>query len=141
MACILYKPTDGLTVQGANAFACDLYRELAFKMNAPDYELKVEKREEETKSGRPCVTTGGKCLIVTLNAVNLHVKDKPQWIEFIRSTACGEEVRIPRNKMPCIDMWRVSERAILYGTPPKIVPKTRKIFTVSGIKLKFWEFR
>ena len=138
MPCLLYEPTQGLTTIGAQLFADCLQRELCFKMGAPKFELEQRKTEEKTMSGRPCITKDGEdCLVVTLNAIQQHVKDKPQWIEFIRSTGCGEEVTV--NKMFCLAPWRVEPIAVIRGTP-SITNETRKNFDVS-FQLLFWRFR
>lgn len=139
MACIRYKPVRSLTTTGANIFACDDYRDLCFKMSTPNMQLEQQKNEQKTMSGRPCIDKEKEdCLVVTITAINLHTKDKPCWIEFIRSTGCGEEVLVPRSLMPCLASMGVSERAVITGTPTMNII-SRKLFQVS-FKLRFWEW-
>lgn len=139
MACIRYKPTRSLTVSGAGIFACDDYRDLCFKMTTPQFEIEQQKNEEKAMSGRPCIDKEKEdCLVATITAVNLHTKDKPIWLEFIRSTGCGEVVLVPKTLMPCMAAMGVGERAVVTGTP-QIRLVSRRIFAAS-FKLRFWEW-
>lgn len=139
MACIQYKPKRSLTTSGAQIYACDDYRDLCFKMTVPQFTLDQDKSEEKALSGRPCIDkTKEDCMTVQITAVNLHIKEKPVWIEFIRSVGCGEEVIVPHNLMPCIAAAGLTERAVVTGTPV-IRLQTRRLFSVQ-FTLRFWEW-
>lgn len=138
MPCIQYAPTRSLTIEGARLFGACLNRQLCFKMSTPSFSLESDKQEEKTMSGRPCITKSkADCLVVGVTAIQQHIKDKPQWIEFMRSTNCGEEITV--QNMYCLEPWRVLPQAIIRGTP-SMTNETRKNFDVS-FNLLFWTFR
>lgn len=136
MPCLIYKPTQGLTIAGAGAYASGLTRELCFKMGTPQIEIVQNKTEEFAMSGRPCITKQMQRLKVGVTAINQHVKDKPQWLEFILSTACGEPFDL--SQMYCLNAYKVRGQGSIIGTP-KIALSTRRNFVVT-FEVTYWEF-
>lgn len=137
MACLLYVPKRAIIPAHQSQFSSGSQVELFFDLE--DYNIKPQKVKNITRAldGRPCVTGGARTLDVTVSTLSIPKKFLPQWVEFQRSTDCGEEVEI--KQLPCLSIWRVKGNAIITGDVNFSTPPGNKVFKAS-FTLTFWEF-
>lgn len=138
MPCIHYVPSKGVTPVNANAYLTRSQVELCFKIVDVDFKPLFNKTEEESESGRPCVTGTSELLEVTFTTAQMSRKLEPQWIEFMRSTGCGQQITISAADFPQLGAWGVSSNAIVTGQF-NFRKESRSRFSVT-FTVRFWEF-
>lgn len=138
MPCIYYIPTKGVIAEHASLFVGEAEADLCFSLSeAPNTTYDVKKSEELTWSGRPCITSYQEVIFMDLNSAPIKMKEKPKFVEFIRSTSCGEPIRVDVKTLP-INCWNVRDEAIVWGVPS--TTEIDKLYFSISMTLLFWDF-
>lgn len=138
MPCIYFVPTEGVLAKHSNQFIGEREVDICFPLGeAPEISYDVEKSEQIAWNGRPCVTKTRENMRMSLISAPMKMTEKPYWVEFVRSTSCGETLRIDTKTLP-INCWNVNEQCIVTGTPS--IEVIDKIYFSVSFTLLFWNF-
>lgn len=138
MPCIHYVPKLGVIASHANNFVAESQVKCCFSLSeAPVIRYDTQKDEQLTWSGRPCITTLRENLYMSLVSAPILTKDKPKWVEFMRSTKCGETLRVEPKTLP-INCWRVNGECVVSGVPQMNI--IDKFYFSMSFTLLFWDF-
>lgn len=138
MPCVYYVPTKSVVADHGLDFVNETEVQLCFRLStAPTLDHNAEKNVEFSMSGRPCITGGlGESLRMSMTSSPMKVREKPKWVEFMRSTSCGESVRIDPKSLP-IDCFGV-QNGIIDGT--FTLTMINKFYFTVAFTMMFWDF-